>query len=130
MANICRSLRKKKNLSSPQVNYPYRIYGVKKMGRKSHTWAPLSASCCAHEASANARKLYVWTIPSQGRTSHRSFMEQLNAIQRWALALTSWSNVQHQSNTRPLIERIERMYFFEKPKAKIVHSTPIFVDHN
>jgi hypothetical protein len=41
MANICRSLRKK-NLSSPQLTYPYRIYWCKKMGRKSHTWAPLS----------------------------------------------------------------------------------------
>ena len=41
MGNICRSL-KKKNLSSPQVTYPYRIYWCKKMGRKSHIWAPLT----------------------------------------------------------------------------------------
>jgi hypothetical protein len=41
MANICRSLRKKKKFSSPQVTYPCRIYWCKKMGRKSHTWAPL-----------------------------------------------------------------------------------------
>ncbi len=40
MANICRSLRTK--IFSPQVTYPYRIYWCKKkMGRKSHTWAPL-----------------------------------------------------------------------------------------
>jgi hypothetical protein len=32
------------------------------------------------------------------------------------------------TNTRPLIERSERSYFFEKPKAKIVPSTSIFVD--
>ncbi len=38
--------------------------------------------------------------------------------QRWASTLTSWSNARHQSNTRPLIERCERSYFFEKPKAK------------
>ncbi len=41
IANICRSLRKKFFFSSPQVTYPYRIYWCKKMGRKSHTWAPL-----------------------------------------------------------------------------------------
>ncbi len=33
--------KKNKNLSSPQVTYPYRIYWCKKMGQKSHTWAPL-----------------------------------------------------------------------------------------
>jgi hypothetical protein len=42
MANICRGLRKFFFLlSSPQVTYPYRIYWCKKMGQKSHTWAPL-----------------------------------------------------------------------------------------
>ncbi len=38
MANTCRSLRKKPKI---QVTYPYRIYWCKKMGQKSHTWAPL-----------------------------------------------------------------------------------------
>ena len=34
MANICRSLRKKKTICSPQVTYPYRIYWCKKNGSK------------------------------------------------------------------------------------------------
>ncbi len=42
MANICRGLRKNFFFSSPQVTHPYRIYWCKKMGRKSHTWAPLN----------------------------------------------------------------------------------------
>ncbi len=48
--------------------------------------------------------------------------------QRWASPLTSRLNFRHRSNTRPLIERSERSYFFEKPKAKIVPSHAIFVD--
>ncbi len=48
--------------------------------------------------------------------------------QRWTLTLTSRSNARHRSNTRPAVERSERSYFFEKPKAKIVPSTAIFVD--
>ncbi len=39
------SSKKKFFFSSPQVTYPYRIYWCKKkMGRKSHTWAPLRFS--------------------------------------------------------------------------------------
>jgi hypothetical protein len=43
MANICRGLRKK-NIFSPVLKSPTHIgfIGVKKMGQKSHTWAPLS----------------------------------------------------------------------------------------
>jgi hypothetical protein len=43
MANICRSLRKKSKIY-PVLKSPTHIgfIGVKKMGRKSHTWAPLS----------------------------------------------------------------------------------------
>ncbi len=48
--------------------------------------------------------------------------------QRWASTLTSQSNAQHLANTRPSIERSDRSYFFEKPKAKIVPSTAIFSD--
>ncbi len=48
--------------------------------------------------------------------------------QRWASTLTSWSNAWHRSNTRPLIKRSERLYFFETPKAKIIPSTTIVVD--
>jgi hypothetical protein len=41
MANICRGLRKKNFfISSPQVTH-IGFIDVKKMGRKSHTWAPL-----------------------------------------------------------------------------------------
>ncbi len=42
MANICRGLRKK-NFLSPVLKSPTHIefIGVKKMGQKSHTWAPL-----------------------------------------------------------------------------------------
>jgi hypothetical protein len=42
MANICRGLRKK-NFFSPVLKSPTHIgfIGVKKMGQKSHTWAPL-----------------------------------------------------------------------------------------
>jgi hypothetical protein len=42
MANICRSLRKKL-FFSPVLKSPTHIgfIGVKKMGRKSHTWASL-----------------------------------------------------------------------------------------
>ncbi len=42
MANICRGLRK--NFFSPVLKSPTHIgfIGVKKMGQKSHTWAPLS----------------------------------------------------------------------------------------
>jgi hypothetical protein len=43
MANICRSLRKK-FFCSPVLKSPTHIgfIGVKKMGQKSHTWAPLN----------------------------------------------------------------------------------------
>jgi hypothetical protein len=50
--------------------------------------------------------------------------------QRWALTLASRSNARHRSKTRPSIERSERSYFFEKPKAKIVPSTAIVVNHD
>jgi hypothetical protein len=42
MANICRSLRTK-NFFSPVLKSPTHVgfTDVKKMGRKSHTWAPL-----------------------------------------------------------------------------------------
>jgi hypothetical protein len=50
--------------------------------------------------------------------------------QRWALTLASPSIAQHLSKTRPLIERSERLYFFEKLKAKIVPFTVIVVDHD
>jgi hypothetical protein len=55
-----------------------------------------------------------------------SYNNKLAKMQRWASTLTSRSNARHRSNTRPLIERSERSYFFEKPKAKIVPSTAIF----
>ncbi len=38
------------------------------------------------------------------------------------------SNARHWSNTQHSIERSERSYFFEKPKAKILPSIAIFVD--
>jgi hypothetical protein len=43
MANICRSLRKKKKKNYPVLKSPTPIgfTDFKKMGRKSHTWAPL-----------------------------------------------------------------------------------------
>jgi hypothetical protein len=46
MANVCRSLRKKNH--SPVLKSPTHIgfIDVKKMGRKSHTWAPLSYRHC------------------------------------------------------------------------------------
>jgi hypothetical protein len=50
--------------------------------------------------------------------------------QRWASTLTSRSNARHRSNARPSIERSERSYFSEKPKAKIMPSTMIVDDHN
>ncbi len=50
-------------------------------------------------------------------------------VQRWASTLTNRLNVRHRSNPRPSIEKSERSYFFKKPKAKIVPSTVIFIDH-
>jgi hypothetical protein len=48
--------------------------------------------------------------------------------QRWASTLANRSNARHRSNTWPSIERSERLYFFEKLKAKTVPSTTIVVD--
>ncbi len=48
--------------------------------------------------------------------------------QGWASTLASRSNARHRSKTRPSIERSERLYFFEKPMAKIVPSSAIVVD--
>ncbi len=46
----------------------------------------------------------------------------------WTNVRTRGGNQNWRSKTRPSMERCERLYFFDKPKAKIVPSTAIFVD--
>jgi hypothetical protein len=55
MANICRGLQK--NLFSPVLKSPTHIgfIDVKKMGRKSHTWAPLSPISKEHTVNVSLK---------------------------------------------------------------------------
>jgi hypothetical protein len=59
---------------------------------------------------------------------HCQFELMMSDHQRWASILTSQSNARHQSNTQHLIGRSERSDFLEKPKAKILPFTVIFVN--
>ncbi len=61
MANICRGLRKK-IFFSPVLKSPTHIgfIGVKKMGQKSHTWAPLKY-ICRYILHTFVRRTYIFT---------------------------------------------------------------------
>jgi hypothetical protein len=69
------------------------------------------------------RKAAAAVVRSSGSTCAR--LAESSCGQRWASTLSSWSNAQHRSKTRPSFQRGERSYFFEKAKAKIVPSTTI-----